>query len=94
MASAGLLSPSFHDLLVSTARAEGLPLAGAVDIDLAAPFFDEHVKRYDAWLAAGYGGAMEYLKRGRDRRADPRLLLPDAKSVFAVALPYSARPAG
>ncbi|MDR3606082.1 MAG: tRNA epoxyqueuosine(34) reductase QueG [Oligoflexia bacterium] len=92
MAGAGILS--FHRALVEAAHEEGFPLAGAVDIDLAAPFFQEHVHRYDAWLAAGYEGAMEYLRRGRDRRADPRLLLPGAESVFVVALPYPAVPAG
>ncbi len=94
MAIPGILGPSFHETLVSAAYEEGFPLSGAVDIDLAAPFFDSHVKRYDAWLAAGYEGSMEYLKRGRDRRADPSLLLPGAQSVFTVALPYPAQPAG
>lgn len=94
MAISGILKESLHDLLVSAAHEAGFPLAGAVDIDLAAPYFDSHVERYDAWLAAGYEGAMEYLKRGRDRRADPRLILPGAESVFSVALPYSAFPAG
>jgi epoxyqueuosine reductase len=37
---------------------------------------------------------MEYLVRGRDRRADPTLLFSEAKSVLSVAIPYPKSPAG
>ena len=37
---------------------------------------------------------MLYLVRGRDRRADPRLVYPKAQSILCVALPYPAQPAG
>lgn len=37
---------------------------------------------------------MEYLVRGRDRRADPRLVLSEAQSVLSVAWTYDSRPAG
>jgi epoxyqueuosine reductase len=37
---------------------------------------------------------MEYLIRGRDRRADPRLLFPEAQSILCVAIPYARQPAG
>ena len=37
---------------------------------------------------------MEYLVRGRDRRADPRLVLAEAQSVLSVAWSYDSRPAG
>lgn len=49
---------------------------------------------YDAWLAAGHHGAMGYLERGRDVRADPRQRLPDARSavVLAVAHHYDRPP--
>jgi len=31
---------------------------------------------------------MAYLRRGRERRADPRLVFPVAQSIFCVAVPY------
>ncbi len=43
---------------------------------------------YDAWLAKGRHGTMGYLKRNRHVRADPKSLLPEAKSVIAVAMNY------
>jgi epoxyqueuosine reductase len=88
---------SFHELLVESARAEGFPLAGAVDLELAyaSPAgIEPHIERYRRWINAGHAGAMGYLVRGLDRRADPRLVLPEAKSVFCVLSPYPVRPAG
>jgi epoxyqueuosine reductase len=40
------------------------------------------------WLARNFHGKMDYMARAPEQRADPRLLLPSAKSVVAVALNY------
>jgi len=48
--------------------------------------------RYDAWLAAGRAADMDYLRRHRDLRADPRRLLPTARSLIAVAARYPVHP--
>jgi epoxyqueuosine reductase len=82
------------EILFEAARAEGFPLAGAVDIDEASRQFPEHVARYDEWLTSGFAGTMEYLVRGRERRADPRVVFPGAESVLCVAIPYDPRPVG
>jgi epoxyqueuosine reductase len=44
--------------------------------------------RYEAWLAAGRHGAMDWLasEKHRARRADPALLVPDIRAVVCVAL--------
>jgi epoxyqueuosine reductase len=86
--------PDFHSLLLECARQEGFPLAGALDLDLAAPAMTSHIERYDQWLQARRQGAMQYLERGRDRRADPRIVLPGAQSILCVAIPYPKRPGG
>jgi epoxyqueuosine reductase len=87
-----------HECLVRYANQEGFPLAGTVDIELAFSdhnfSFQHHIEYYDHWIKSGYFGAMEYLVRGRDRRADPKLLFPEAESFLCVAFPYTKKPAG
>jgi epoxyqueuosine reductase len=48
----------------------------------------EEGARLAEWLARGFHGQMSYMARDPRQRADPRLLLPSAKSVVAVALNY------
>ena len=48
----------------------------------------EHGHAFEAWLAAGYAGTMEYLARGRAKRLDLQRVLPGARSVIALALNY------
>jgi epoxyqueuosine reductase len=38
----------------------------------------------DEWLARGYAGTMRYLHRQARRRKDPRLIVPEARSVVVV----------
>jgi epoxyqueuosine reductase len=84
----------FHSLLLKAAHEEGFPLAGALDLNLAGPSLLPHVERYDNWIQAGHAGAMGYLARGRDRRANPRVLMPSAQSILCVALPYPKQASG
>ena len=42
----------------------------------------------DSWLDHGYHGTMAFMKNHRDLRLDPRLLLPNAKSVVVAAMNY------
>ncbi len=44
---------------------------------------------YDQWLANNYYGSMHYLQRGRNRRFNPRTILPGAQSFISVAMSYS-----
>lgn len=47
---------------------------------------------YARWIASGFAGEMEYLKRQEPLRADPRSLLAGARSLIVVALNYYSGP--
>ncbi len=55
--------------------------------------FETAAERLDAWLAEGRQGEMDYLVTGGDR-AEPALLLPEARSALVVTLPHPAPPKG
>ncbi|HVR70674.1 MAG TPA: tRNA epoxyqueuosine(34) reductase QueG, partial [Vicinamibacteria bacterium] len=47
-----------------------------------------HAAAFHRWIDAGHAGTMGYLGRRADERADPRRVLPGARSVVCVALNY------
>jgi epoxyqueuosine reductase len=50
-----------------------------------------HYAAFEAWLTQGHHGTMDYLAddRSRTRRADPKQILPECKSILVLATPYS-----
>ncbi len=62
-----------------------------------AGFLDAEAKRLDQWLSANYHGEMSWMANHFDKRLDPTLLVPGAKSVISVMLNYypeKSRPEG
>jgi epoxyqueuosine reductase len=68
------------------ARRLGFILAG-----VTTPEPPPHLSAFEDWLMQGRHAAMDYLAqdRSRARRADPRLILPECKSILVLAIPYS-----
>lgn len=67
------------------ARQLGFSLAG-----VTTPDPPPHLDFYQGWLEAGYHGAMGWMasQRNRERRADPRRILPGCQSILCLAHPY------
>jgi len=53
-----------------------------------AEFLEDEAARLDAWLKKGYQGKMTYLENHFDKRLDPTLLVPGAKSVISLLYNY------
>jgi epoxyqueuosine reductase len=72
------------------ARRLGFELSG-----VTTPDPPPHVDVFERWLAAGRQGEMAYLEseRSRQRRADPRQILPECRSILVLAARYPT-PAG
>jgi epoxyqueuosine reductase len=53
-----------------------------------AEFLEEEAPRLDAWLKRDYQGSMQWMENHYDKRLDPTLLVPGAKSVVSLLLNY------
>jgi len=71
------------DWIISRAESIGFDLAAIVDVKRA-----PRSEAFHQWLKAGYEGDMQWLARDPERRTDPALVLPGAKSMVIVALAY------
>ncbi|HEU4745982.1 MAG TPA: tRNA epoxyqueuosine(34) reductase QueG, partial [Anaerolineales bacterium] len=67
------------------ARQLGFILAG-----VTTPDPPPHYSTFEQWLAQGRHGTMDYLatERSRLRRADPREIMPECRSILVLATPY------
>ncbi|MDW8123105.1 MAG: DUF1730 domain-containing protein, partial [Armatimonadota bacterium] len=61
----------------------GLDLVGIAPVGRPESF-----PQYEDWLQRGYHGEMTYMSRHRDKREDPELLFPGARSVIVGGLNY------
>jgi len=52
----------------------------------------QHAAFVRRWLANGNAAAMAYIERGLAKRLDPRLLLPEIRSLISLAHPYLPPP--
>ena len=50
-----------------------------------------HAKDFRNWLRDGGHGEMNYMERGEEKRCDPEKILPDARSIVALALELFSR---
>lgn len=53
-----------------------------------AAFLEDEASNLEGWLKNGYHGEMRYMENHFDKRLDPRLLVPGAKTVISLAYNY------
>jgi epoxyqueuosine reductase len=78
---------SLTEEIKEKARELGFQLVG-----VTTPEPPPHYAIYEGWLAAGRHGEMAYLasERARQRRGDPRLILPECRSILVLGVRYPA----
>jgi epoxyqueuosine reductase len=80
------MNPAENSRLIKTIAAElGFSYCGISE----ATFLESEAPRLEAWLQRGHAGQMKYLEENFDKRLDPRLLVPGAKSVVSLIYNYS-----
>ncbi|MBI2758605.1 MAG: tRNA epoxyqueuosine(34) reductase QueG [Chloroflexi bacterium] len=80
------MSATLKQAIQNEARRLGFILAG-----VTTPDPPPHLSVFEDWLMQGRHASMNYLAddRSRARRANPRLILPECKSILVLALPYA-----
>ena len=53
-----------------------------------ARFLSEEEEKFEKWLSNGYHGTMSYLEKNIDKRLDPRILVPESKSIISLTYNY------
>jgi epoxyqueuosine reductase len=76
-----------EDRLKARARDLGAGAVGIARVDEESVALDG--RRLRRWLASGFAADLSYMSRGPARRSDPRLTLPGARSVIALAFDYA-----
>ncbi len=80
----GMLKKRYTDVVKSTATELGFSFCGIS----RAEFLEREAPRMEEWLSRGYQGKMSYLENHFDKRLDPTLLVPGARSVISLIYNY------
>ncbi len=78
------LKAKHTDFIKAQAAALGFSFCGISK----AEFLEAEAPKLEAWLKKGYQGKMSYLENHFDKRLDPTLLVPGAKSVVSLIYNY------
>lgn len=77
-------SSKYTTLIKAEAKRLGFDYVGISKAD----FLEEEAPRLENWLNKNMHGQMSYMQNYFDKRLDPRLLVPGAKSVISLLLNY------
>ncbi len=81
--------PPLAEAIKRQALALGFDRVGFCDAGIPA-----EAAHFARWLDAGMHGTMEWMRRGRERRLNPGLILPGTRSLIMVARSYALPSAG
>ena len=83
------MTDTLKQSILNEAHRLGFILAG-----VTTPDPPPHFPAFENWLAQGHHADMAYLaaERSRLRRADPKQILPECKSILVLATPYNRPP--
>ncbi len=91
IAGQGRRAEKLAQAVKAEARRLGFDLVG-----ITTPDPPPHLAFFERWLDQGRHGELGYLaaERARERRADPRRILPECRSILALGMRYQPQPGG
>ena len=85
-----LLPSDFYNSIVTSADVKARAAELGFDLCGVAPAASHRELAFlPDWLARGFAGEMQYLRRSAERRADVRAVMPSARSVISLATLYN-----
>ncbi len=79
-----LAKAKYTQLIKAEAKRLGFFACGIAE----ARFLEEEADTFDKWLKSGFNGDMYYMENHYDKRLNPKLLVPGAKSVISLLMSY------
>jgi epoxyqueuosine reductase len=76
---------SAQEIIIEKANLLGFPLVGFAK---AEPLTDDS-EFYKTWVSENKNSTMEWMAKGIEERANPKLILPETESVVVLAMPYN-----
>jgi epoxyqueuosine reductase len=74
-----------NEIIIHKAKTIGFDLIGFAKAEK----LDAEIERLKLWLENKYQAGMSYMERNLNKRADPKEILPDAKSIISLGLVYN-----
>ena len=72
--------------ILQIAHSLGFPLVGIVPAEKPRTF-----RAYEQWLSEGMNGELAYLRENAEARKSPESVLPGARSVIMLGMPFGSR---
>ena len=84
-----MTNTTIKNAIISEAHRLGFKLVG-----VTTPNPPAHLAVVENWLAAGHHAGMEWMgtARNRERRANPKLILPECQSILVLGIAYPTSP--
>ncbi len=85
------IEPGVSDVKANSARVKSLALdSGFAKAGIAAPVVNEETKtRFAEWLSKNLHADMTWLTENAEKRLEPKLVMPEVRSVLSLALVYN-----
>lgn len=74
-----------NEIVISRAKTIGFDLIGFAKAEI----LEDEIEKLNLWLEKKFQAGMSYMERNVSKRKNPKVILPDAKSIISLGLIYN-----